>query len=148
MSALAAHQDAQWIPVEGICLAKSVVEEPDVMLRHEIRRVPEHRDGRRRRLDLCRVVETHVATGGLRRLAARNQLSEALVDIGRRDAAMTLLIHLQDDVEHLRHSLAGLRRREEERYEVEIWSLFTSSLLVLRRRLVVLLGDVPLVDDD
>src|SRR6185369_6360447 len=42
MSALAAHQNAQWIAVERIRLAETVVQEPDVMLGDEVGRVPEN----------------------------------------------------------------------------------------------------------
>src|SRR5206468_3807819 len=100
------------------------------------------------RLDLRGVVELDLASRGLRRLSPGKQLPELLIDLGRGDALRALLLHLEQDLEQPIDALAGERRREEERNEPEIGRLFVGGLLVFRRRLVVLLGQVPLVDDD
>ena len=110
--------------------------------------ISEHRDGRRVRLDLRRVVQLDLVAGGLRRLASREQLLECVVHHRRGDALAALGVHLGDHVEHLRHALAGEGRREEERDELQEGSLLRAFLLELRGGLVALvLLDVPLVHD-
>src|SRR5258708_892457 len=146
MSALTAHQNAQRVPRERIRLSKTVVEKPDVVLLYEIRVVPEHRDRGRRDLDLRRVVELHFPTGGLGRLAPREQFGEALVDLRRRNSCLALRRNPSDDVQDLRDALARLRRRKEERNKLQEGRFLGSGLLIPGRRLVVLLGNVPLVD--
>ena len=66
-----------------------------VVLLHEIGVIAEHRDGRRRDLDLRRVVQLDLAARGLRRLAAREQLAEPLVHLRRRDALAPLRLDLE-----------------------------------------------------
>src|SRR4051794_3852017 len=51
ISALPAHQDAQRVSIERVRLAKAVVQEPDVMLGHQVGIVAEYGDRRRCRLD-------------------------------------------------------------------------------------------------
>ena len=62
------------------------------MLLDEIGMIAEHGDRRRLHAHLRRVVQLHLAAGGLRRLASREQLGEALVHLRRRHALPALLV--------------------------------------------------------
>ena len=75
-AALAPQNYAQWITGESPGLSKAIVQVSHVVLLHEVGIVAEHRDRRRRGLDLRRVVELHFAPGRLRRLTARDELLE------------------------------------------------------------------------
>src|SRR4051812_9883209 len=146
ISALAAHQDAQWIAIERVRLAKAVVQEPDVVLGDEVGIVAEDCDRRRRRFDLRRVIQPDVAPRGLRRLASGEQLGQSLIDLSGWHPAMTFLVHLEDDVERFGDTLPGESGSKQERHEIQERGFLACGLLVLRRRLVILLGDVPFVD--
>src|SRR5881394_2483128 len=86
MSALAAHQYAQWVARERVLLTESIVEKAHVVLLDQVGGVAEHGDRWRRNLDLGRVVQPHVAARRLRRLTSRDQLGEPLVDLRRRNS--------------------------------------------------------------
>ena len=58
------------------------------------------------------------------------------------------LVDELDDVQHLAHPLARERGSEDKRHAVQERRLLAGLLLELVRGLVVLLGEVPLVDDD
>src|SRR6476469_7340537 len=146
-TALAAQQHAERIAGELPRLSEAVVQEAHVVLLDEIGMVPEHGDRRRLHAHLRGIVQLHLAAGGLRRLTPSEQLGQPLVHLRRRDALPTLVIDELDEIEDLRYTLTGERRCEEEGHPVEKRRLLTRRLLELGARLVVLLGEIPLVDD-
>src|SRR5260221_11708340 len=81
--ALAAQQDAQRIARELPRLPKAVVQEPHVVLLDEVGMIAEDGDGGRRYAHLLRVVELHLPTRGLRRLASTQQIHERCVEATR-----------------------------------------------------------------
>ena len=61
---------------------------------------------------------------------------------------MPLGVDLEQQFQNLGHPLPAQRRREHEWDELQKWSLFLSLLLELGRGVVLLLLEVPFVDDD
>ena len=103
---LPAHHDVQRVPRESLRFAEAVVQIPDVVLLHEIGMVAEDRDGRRRGLDLRRVVELDLdarppaaAAGARAALRASSFTSDVEMRLPRSSSTRA------ERVENLRHAL-------------------------------------------
>ena len=90
--------------------------------------IAEERKRRWRGLHLRGVVQLHFSARGLRRLQSGDDFLQRVIDLRRGDAARTLRLHLERDIQHLVHTLARQRRREQERHETEIRDLLGGVL--------------------
>ena len=118
------------------------------MLLHEVGIVAEDGDDWRSGLHLRRIIQLHLASSCLRRLSPADDLPQGRIHLRRADPLVALGVDLEDQLENSRHSLSTYRRCENERHELEKWRLLVRLLLELRRRVVLLLLEVPLVNDD
>src|ERR1700694_2988150 len=145
---LSTHDDAEGIAAESPRFAKAVVQIANVVLLYEVGIVSKDGDHWRCRLDLGGVVQLDLSSGGLRGLASPNDLGQRGIHLRSADPLVALRIHFQQQLEDLGHSLSAQGRSKHERDELEEWSFLPCLFLESGRRVVLLLLQVPLVDDD